>query len=162
MEYYKCDGCSVLFEDPEGKKELTRSTALPTVAHTPGSDWQWDENSHWKTCTQCKNQIEESKQPHEMQDGKCTVCGYQTGELVPDATEPGQTLPAEETEPVQTDPAVTEGTASDTHPTQIPATQPVSASQNGEGDSLLWLWIVLGVVAAAAVAVIFLLKKKKE
>ena len=170
MEYYKCDGCSVLFEDPEGKKELTRSTALPTVAHTPGPDWQWDKNSHWKTCTQCKNQIEESKQPHEMQDGKCTVCGYQTGELVPDATEPGQTLPAEETEPARTEP-----TAVPTDPTVVPTvaqTQPTEASQPTaptagqapSGGMPVWILIAvcLAVLAIGACLTLLLVKRKTK
>ncbi len=47
-------------------------------AHTP-SDWKWDENGHWKECTdKTCNEITTKKTAHEdkNEDAKCDICEY--------------------------------------------------------------------------------------
>lgn len=89
MEYYTCEGCAKLFADKDGKKEITEETALElgALGHTASDDWKGDENHHWRVCTACNAVLEETKMAHEMENGKCTTCGYD-GKLIPEDTEP--------------------------------------------------------------------------
>jgi hypothetical protein len=146
IEHYTCDGCSKLFEDKAGKKEIpaSRDLSLPSLAHIPSDNWKYDEINHWRTCAVCKSLLEETQMAHEMQEGKCLTCGYAAGDPIVEDTEPAATpTDAPAGEEIQ-----------ETHPKQ-----PTDEGDNG------WVWLLVVAVAGlggALVAVLIYLRKKKK
>ena len=137
-EYYKCDGCSDLFTDAEGKTKITDSSKilLGALGHETGDTWGFDDSFHWRSCTRCKEVLIETKLAHEGEES-CTTCGYR----------PGETVPTETTAPATT---------------AAPTTAPTDGETEPQGNSW-WLVIVLGLVCfgiAIAVTVIILKRKK--
>ena len=144
-EHYACSGCSTLFADATGEQALEISVIIPQLTHEMAEDWRWDENSHWRCCKLCNTLLDETKMAHEMEDGKCTTCGYGIGSVIP---EPEATAP-ETTEPEATQ--------------SVPATQ--KPAQNNQQKKSHWLPIVLIILACVAVAgtvTVVIWKKKKK
>lgn len=139
-EHYTCSGCSTLFADATGEQALEISVIIPQLTHEMAEDWHWDENAHWRCCKLCNTLLDETKMAHEMEDGKCTTCGYVIGSAIP---EPEATVP--------------ETTQS------VPATQ--KPAQNDQQKKNHWLPIVLIILACVAVAgtvAVVIWKKKKK
>ena len=164
MEYYACKGCAKRFEDEEGKTEIptTKDLTIPAKKHTAAEKWMHDEQGHWKNCTVCNMQTEEAKQPHEFEDGTCSVCGYNNGEPSPDTgidtgivTESDTAEPSEQTEPV------TDKTKADT---TKKAKDTDADTENEDGLDLLPVLFIVGAVAIAAgiLTAMIIIKNKKE
>ncbi len=79
----------------------------------------------------------------------------------PEVTTVEITDPADDTEAPDDDTTKNEGSDKDT--TKAPTVTTTDDGTESDGNSLLWLWIVLGVVAVAAIGagVFFFIKKKK-
>lgn len=144
-EHYTCSGCSDKFRDAAGKDKIPESEALelPALKHAYSGQWENDENEHWMVCGNCKERFEETRMDHDLQDGKCQLCGYTEG--------------AE-----QTPTTGTEAPDADKEPT---ASKPAdSQKEPARESSYNWLIpVLIGVVAfaAAIVATVLILKKKE-
>ncbi len=76
--YYTCGGCDQIFSDDAGKKAISKDKDL-TIAplgHKVSENWEFDENSHWQTCSVCNSKLEETGAEHNLQAEKCAVCDY--------------------------------------------------------------------------------------
>lgn len=95
MEYYFCTGCNDCFTDAEAKNKIpdTMSVKVGALGHTASDTWGIDETYHWRTCTTCKQVLDETKLLHDVTEGKCNTCNYVIGS---GNTDPG-TTPAETT-----------------------------------------------------------------
>ena len=109
IAYYSCDGCSKLFEDKDGKKEIpdTRDLRLPAIAHSSGEIWEYDETFHWRSCSACSEILIETQMYHEMENGVCLTCGYKAGVKPSAATEAA----TEATTHVKTEESITPATS---------------------------------------------------
>ena len=78
IEHYACSGCSALFADKEGMKQLPEDTnvMIPYLVHETSDDWGTDAEFHWRSCRLCQTVLDETKMVHEIKNGKCTSCGY--------------------------------------------------------------------------------------
>ncbi len=86
LEHYTCSGCSVLFSDAAGTKEIAVTRILP-LGHT-ADGWKCDSESHWQTCSVCDTILQDTKAPH---DGEpCSVCGYPDETQETDTTDDGK------------------------------------------------------------------------
>ena len=77
MEYYVCTGCMDCFTDPGGKNRIPESMSVLTdpQGHTASDDWACDGDFHWRVCSVCGEELEETKMVHDMKDGEYTSCG---------------------------------------------------------------------------------------
>jgi len=139
LEYYTCNGCSALFADAAGSKELS-SVTIDVLGHKADSSWEIDNEYHWRVCTNCAITLEGTKMVHtdEDKDGKCESCGYTLGAEIPEETEPGK--------------------AEDKN-----ATRKDRDTDEEEKD---WTWLIITAVAvvccaAAAALTVIIIKKKK-
>ncbi len=142
--YYSCEGCSKIFSDSKGKNEITDKDSLiiPATGHKE-SKWKSDADVHWKECTvkDC-DAITVEKEAHEFnKTGKCTVCGYKSGEKT-DPDEPTDT-PQIPNEPNEEEPDVPND------PSSEPADVNTPDIDGGDNTAML-----IAVIAAGAVAVI--------
>ena len=136
IEYYFCTGCNDCFTDGEGKNKIpeTMSVLVGALGHATSEAWDVDENHHWRTCTRCDEVLDETKMQHEVENGKCTTCGYVIGS--------GETTP--ETTPAETTP------------------DPNDNSRQDGGSWIKILLVALVCFAAAVTATVILLKIKKK
>ena len=63
---YICDSCGA----------AVRTTPLPAMSHS--YRWEDDDSGHWQVCTICGDKT--APAAHTLQNGVCTVCGYQAGQ----------------------------------------------------------------------------------
>lgn len=63
---YICDSCGA----------AVRTTPLPAMNHS--YRWEDDDSTHWQVCTICGDKT--APAAHTLQNGVCTVCGYQAGQ----------------------------------------------------------------------------------
>lgn len=81
-QYYTCSSCGLISSDSKGAKEISDPDTLiiPASGHKD-SKWQSDADGHWKECTvKGCGAVTSAKETHEFnKSGKCTVCGYQSG-----------------------------------------------------------------------------------
>ena len=155
ISYYSCDGCSMLFEDKDGKIEIpdSRDMSLPALGHTPSDAWVYDEHVHWHNCTVCKNPVEETQGIHKMNNGKCSVCSYEEG------TEP-VLQPQQETKPAAAPPE-TEA-AANTQPEESKPQGNDATKENMQATVSPLAAVLIGVVSfiAAITATVIILKKR--
>jgi len=102
VAHYACSGCTALFSDAEGKNPLPADTKviIPPLGHAASDNWSFDDEYHWRTCTNCQEVLTETKTLHDAAAGKCSTCGH----TVAEKPEPTETTP--------TDPGKQEGTPS--------------------------------------------------
>lgn len=133
VEHYTCDGCSEVFADSEGETQIPDTFVVP-LGHKTSDDWRYDENNHWRICSVCNEVLAETQMAHEMENGKCTTCGY-------DGTESEHT-------PTGTTPDPTVSQQQD----------------KGNGGMPLWglLLIGVGAIGVGIGACVLAMKKKKE
>lgn len=170
-QHYVCDGCGKLFSDAKGTKEITDVDSLViAAAGHKDSKWKSDADVHWKECTvKGCGAITVEKEAHEFNKaGKCTVCGYKSG----DNTDSGATTdvpqttdkPNEQDTTVPGTPDVTDDPGENT--TATPDTGDVSTpgSDNGNNTAMLIAVIASGAIALACiiVVVVVIAKKKNE
>ena len=77
LDHYLCEGCGVLYRDPEGKTPVGNHSILilaPT-GHMASDTWESSDRHHWRTCTTCGQVLEETKMLHDG-DSACHTCGY--------------------------------------------------------------------------------------
>lgn len=93
MEYWECSVCHKLFQDADGKVEISQEdTVLPQIPHDYGTDWVTDADKHWHECG-CGNIIdvgehsftwvvdqEATEETTGLKHEECTVCGYSRNE----------------------------------------------------------------------------------
>ena len=92
VEYYTCSGCSDVFSDSKGTKKL-KETAVAPLGHQLSDDWKQDGDFHWRSCTVCGVELEETKMAHEPENGTCATCNY-AGTVSQDVpTVPTETVP---------------------------------------------------------------------
>lgn len=160
--YIYCQTCGKLFRGSEGevfeigsKDELV----IAPLGHEVSENWKTDLQFHWRFCTRCGADLEETKMLHSdtNDDGRCDDCGYvikaagsQTEPKPPAGTEQntnaGQnTVPGQNTDPGQNTNA---GLNTDIQPALRPAEGlPIS-------PVALALIALGGVVAGALIAVL--------
>lgn len=147
ISYYSCDGCSMLFEDKDGKIEIpdSRDMSLPALGHTLSDAWVYDEHVHWHNCTVCKNPDEDTQGIHKMNNGKCSVCSYEEG------TEP-VLQPQQETKPA----------TANTQPEESKPQGNDATKENTQATVSLLAAVLIGVVSfiAAITATVIILKKR--
>lgn len=165
-KYYMCADCAQLFTDKDGKKPLTDSFLLPALGHTAVKTWDHDREYHWHICATCKEVLPETKMSHDMKNGKCATCGYDTITPVNTTTVPTNSTTAADGSigtTVNTDPG-NETVGSDALETVGTTPTNEQDEQNGQQERGSVLWIVLGVfsvLAAGTVVAFFVIKKKK-
>ncbi len=170
-QHYVCDVCGKLFSDAKGTKEITDGDSLViAAAGHKDSGWKYDENMHWRECAvQGCGTVTVEKEAHDFNKaGKCTVCGYKSG----DKTDSGATTdvpqttdkPNEQDTTVPGTPDVTDDPGENT--TATPDTGDVSTpgSDNGNNTAMLIAVIASGAIALACiiVVVVVIAKKKNE
>ena len=152
IAYYSCDGCSKLFEDKEGKKEIpdTRDLRLPAMAHSTGETWEYDEIFHWRRCSACSELLIETQMYHEMENGICLTCGFKLGEEPPLSTQAAAEGPADAKTEESTTPSTSEAQA------ELPSTEKQTATIGPLAA------VLIGVVCffAAITATVIILKKR--
>ena len=154
--HYSCSGCSQLFLDESAKEAVYESElAIPAQGHRMSNDHGFDTQNHWYLCVVCKADMTDTREAHQLQDGKCVICGY--NESVP--TE--ETTAPEATEPTDT----TEVTGNTTpQPTGNTTPQPTEKPQENTPKTNFWLLIVMVVLvcfSASMTTAVIILKKKK-
>lgn len=168
-QHYVCDGCGKIFSDSKGTKEITDKDSLiiPAVGHKD-SKWKSDADVHWKECTvKGCSAVTTEKGAHEFNKaGKCTVCGYKSG----DKTDSGATTdvpqttdkPNEQDTTVPGTPDVTDDPGENT--TVTPDTGDVSTpgSDNGNNTAMLIAVIASGAIALACIIVVVVVIAKKK
>lgn len=168
-QHYVCDGCGKIFSDSKGTKEITDKDSLiiPAVGHKD-SKWKSDADVHWKECTvKGCSAVTTEKGAHEFNKaGKCTVCGYKSG----DKTDSGATTdvpqttdkPNEQDTTVPGTPDVTDDSGENT--TATPDTGDVSTpgSDNGNNTAMLIAVIASGAIALACIIVVVVVIAKKK
>lgn len=74
----------------------TRNEAIPALGHNWTTEWSYDEEHHWHTCTRCGENCEHfgeheletiiDEYPTDVRDGRkhdeCVICGYRCNEQV--------------------------------------------------------------------------------
>lgn len=142
-EYYTCNGCSTLFADAAGSKELS-SVTIGALGHKVDNSWNIDKEYHWSVCINCAVTLEETKMVHtdEDKDGKCESCGYTLGAEIPEETEP-EKEDSDKKKPSRKD-----------------------RDTDDEDEEMDWTWVIIAAVAvvccaAAAVITVIIIKKKK-
>lgn len=139
--HYACSSCSMKFSDAAGKNVIAadKDLSIAPLEHKISDSWEFDETAHWHTCSVCKSKVTETDMEHDLQEGKCTACDYDSAtpkeEATPETKEETTSAPAE------------------------PQTQP----QETEKDGLPWwglLLIGLGAVGAGIGGVLILKKRQ--
>ncbi len=78
IRYFHCAFCKRYYNALQDGTEITdrSSVILPRTEHTPSTNYSFDEQEHWKTCTVCNKVIIDSVGIHIDTDGdsKCDVC----------------------------------------------------------------------------------------
>lgn len=68
----------------EGAACTVCSENLPAVGHSPEEGWKHDENSHWKSCKNCTDKLDETAHSGGIADCKnkavCDICGAAYGD----------------------------------------------------------------------------------
>lgn len=158
IEYYSCTGCNDCFTDAAAKNKISDKTSVKigALGHTASEDWSNNEQYHWRTCTVCKAELDETKMLHEEENGKCNTCGHTTvpGETTPDPTTPAPTTP---------DPTTSEPPTSETKPGAPTETTPTQSQEKetSNGSWLIILLLALVCSAAASLVTLFIIKRKK-
>ena len=142
IEHYICDGCADRFVDAAGTNKIPESTgvSIGALGHTVSDSWACDQEYHWRTCSVCSVQLDETKMLHEAAEGKCATCGYVTGST--------DTIPSA---PAQ---APSDGTTPD------PQTPPGKEKPNA--DWAMAVMIGLVCFGASITATVIILKQKKK
>lgn len=128
--YYYCSECEKNFEDAMASREITNmdTWGVLTAEHSWDTAWSYsNKKGHAHSCLNegCKEHDE--LQDHELENGKCTLCGYGKEKAGQDDTEP----------------------TGETEATQKGQRRKLSSDEETDGPD-----VVLIVVTAAAVAVI--------
>lgn len=58
------------------KCEATESKILSATGHTPETNWETNDDQHYKRCTDCNDIVESGNHADNNSDGKCDTCGY--------------------------------------------------------------------------------------
>lgn len=143
-EHYACSGCSDKFTDAEGKNKIPESETLklPALEHEYSGQWEHSDTEHWMICGNCKEPLEQTRMKHDLQNGKCQLCGY-TEKAGTDET------PSTGTGPTDTTPA---------------ATDPKSPEKDNNGMPW-WGYVIIilgGINAGIGIAFILIKLKKKS
>ena len=91
--YYSCSGCNQKFRNADGTDPYISEEELviPPQGHQISNGWGHNEQFHWRNCAVCGQQMTETEMAHELQDGKCTTCDYDSAtpkDTTPKPTEP--------------------------------------------------------------------------
>ncbi len=177
IEYYVCVLCMNCYTDSQGKDKIpsTMSVMIDALGHTASAECKYDENNHWRICTVCKEVMTNTKTPHTINNGKCTICDYK------ETLEEDTTLPPSETTPITTEsqsqqqveaPTIQENTTlppSETTPvtTEPQSQQQVETPAIQENTSGIPWWAILliglgGIGAGIGIAFIFIKLNKKS
>lgn len=170
--YYTCSTCGKSYEDDKGKTEIKNLEAWGIIKQLEHSfsNWQYDENNHWKVCSQtnCGTKQDGSQAAHKDGDsnGKCDTCSYELGAPVPEVSQPTESSkPADPISSESTDSSdSTESTESihNSEPTDSSDSTTSEPNDNNATHNMNWLWIVLAIVIIAIAVVIFIALKKKK
>ena len=88
--YYICSGCNQRFRDAEGKEAISdgMDLTIPAQGHQLSNTRDYDEQSHWYVCAVCKEAMPETKTAHDMKEGKCIACDYDSADVPQTPTQP--------------------------------------------------------------------------
>lgn len=162
-QHYVCNGCGKIFSDSKGNKEITDKDSLriPATGHKE-SKWQSDTEFHWKECTvKGCGAVTVEKEAHELnKSGKCTVCGFKSGNKT-ETSQPTETetetkpeeitvLPDPPDTPETSDPSdiSTEETAPNPETEEVNDPSPAPEEENTDYNVQ---WIILMVLAGTVV-----------
>lgn len=155
IEYYTCSGCSDRFTDAAGTNKIPggMSVEVAPLGHKVSDYWDGDAETHWRICTYCNAQLEETKMHHtdDDQDGLCDtcLCYLQSGKLPEIPTEPSEPEASEQIVP------------------EKPDREEDSQAQNKENDGqketkwYIWVLVFLTVFAVSVTTTVIVLKRKK-
>lgn len=139
--YYRCEGCQDLFLDEAAKQKIGSDIelVLPPLGHILSNAHGFDAQQHWYLCVICAGPMPETGQPHDLQNGKCDLCGFEA-------------------------PPPTESTAPPTAGT-VPTIAPTEPTEPAiQSDSPIWLIpTAIGILlfAAATITTVLIAKRKK-
>jgi len=154
LEHYVCSGCSDKFLDAAGTQKVADDASLAVQAqgHAQSDTWSFNAQEHWRICDTCRQPLVETQMEHDLQEGKCDVCGYTDGSADPT----GATVE-------------TAANGTQEQPTQQPdsdiSTQPDNSGKTENAEDLGWLLpVLIGLVcfAAALTATVLILKRRKH
>ncbi len=164
-QHYVCEGCGKIFSDSKGTKEITdKDSLIVSAAGHRESKWKSDVDVHWKECTvkECGAIITEKEAHDFKKNGKCTVCGYKSG----NKTDSNETTekPKEQDTAVLDTPEVPDKPDENTVPTQDDTNVSSPGSAGGNSTAMLIAVIASGAIAVACIIVVIvvLAKKNKE
>jgi len=162
--HYSCSGCSQLFLDESAKEAVYESElAIPAQGHRMSNDHGFDTQNHWYLCVVCKADMTDTREAHQLQDGKCGICGYNESVPTEETTAPEATEPTDTTEVTgNTTPQPTGNTTP--QPTGNTTPQPTEKPQENTPKTNFWLLIVMVVLvcfSASMTTAVIILKKKK-
>lgn len=164
---------TAVFESEWAQTQILVKQDIAALPHTPGADWKYDDQNHWKECAACGTRLDEGTHSLEwiidreasgtesgLKHQECTACGYRLPdvEIPADEAAPGgdptpdnEAVPDKEDEPEVQPPAVQGQTA--VKETASPRT----------GDLTDFMpWICLGTGAALCLICGVLAKKFKK
>ena len=149
-DYFKCTSCGLRFHDEAGTNEVIQDSELEikAIGHTEG-EWGFNNEKHWKICSTCNTPIEKTMRDHQIREGACGTCGYDTSmPTEPTPTEPVETTPT--TAPTQPTTQVTDPTDNTTIPSEPAETRPnTSAEEKPENSKAV---IIFGIILCAGMA----------
>lgn len=155
--HYICSGCSDRFFDKNATEKVAsdEDLVIPPQGHQISNSWGSDAHTHWRICAVCGGNMIETDMEHDFQDGKCTVCAYES-------TVPQQTTAP--TEPVSTEPVPTKPVSTEPAPSTVQP-QPQHTDKNGMpwwGLLLIGLGAVSAGIGGGLLAMKLAGKKKRE
>ena len=159
-EYWECLECRRIFADAEATEWISggyydERLKTPPVGHIEAENWTLDETYHWKICERCNRVVTETKERHNFEDGKCTVCGYEKKEsVIPTSLE--ESSVSEQSQTSEIEPSISE---------QSQNSEAENSTPSGTETTNTPLIIAVIVLAAAVVALIislFAVSKKKK
>ena len=150
---------TAVFESGWAQTQTRVKQDIALLSHTPGADWKYDDQNHWKECSVCGTRLDE--EPHSLEwiidreasgtesglkHQECTACGYRlpdvaipADEAAPggDPTPDNEAVPDKEDEP-QAQPSAVQGQT---------AVNETASPRTGDLTDFM-PWICLGTGAA--------------
>ncbi len=142
--HYICSGCNQTFGTADGTDPIADNESLitPPLGHQISDEWKCNGDTHWRICKVCNTKMIETDMKHELKDGKCTTCGFDS--TASKETAPTETAPVSaETAPVSTE-NTTEATQSNPAPNDP---QPQKTAKSGLP---WWALVLIGLGAVGA------------
>ena len=172
---------TAVFESEWAQSQTLIKQDIAVLPHTPGSDWKFDDQNHWRECVACGTRLDEGRHSLEwiidreasgaesgLKHQECTECGYRLPAVVipgDEVTSGDEVTPGDEV--TSGDEVTPDKDAGPETEVQPPAAQNQTAEKENvsprTGDLTDFMpWICLGAGAAFCLICEVLVKKFKK